>query len=269
MKKPKSKKPESVTRDLSPLEAKFYLMARRHHEAHERQMKRLKKLGTGGKQLVLIIACAVGLLCNAAIVNNADASSGFSAPALFNEGNAAQRAGRAGQAILHYERARLLAPGDAAIAQNLRIAREKAGVSAPTVSAWQRPAQWLSLNALAGLASISLLFFSLLFFGGPRIPQNRRGLARGVAATLGAIMLLASAAIALRWPELDRAVIIGPQPVAHIAPATDAATSVELKPGEIVSAKYRYGDFIRIRTADGRTGWVTPADVERIIPAAS
>ena len=268
MKKSKSKQPEPETKDLSPLEAKFYLMARRHHKAHKEQMKHLKELGTGGKHILLIAACVVGLLFAAAIVNNVGASSGFSAPALFNKGNAAQRAGRPAQAILNYEQARLLAPSDEAIGQNLRIAREKAGVSAPTVPTWQRPAHWLSFNALAGLASISLLLLSGLLFSARRIPQNYRGLARGMAATLGTIMLLASAAVALRWSEMDRAVIVGSDPIAHIAPAADAATSVELRPGEIVSAKDQYGDFVRIRTDDGRTGWVPRSDLERIIPSA-
>jgi hypothetical protein len=269
MKKSKRKKPDSETEDLSPLEAKFHRMARRHHEAHERQMKRLKKLGMGGKQLVLIAACAVALLCAAAIVSAANASSGFSAPALFNDGNEAQRAGRAGQAILNYERARLLAPGDEAIEQNLRMAREKAGVSVPAVPIWQRPAHLLSLDGLAGLASVSLLIFTLLFFAERHIPQQYRRLARGAAGTLGAVTLLASAAIAFRWPEMDRAVIIGSHPIAHIAPAADAATSLELKPGAMVTAEDSYGDFIRIRTEDGRAGWIPRADVERIIPAAS
>ena len=114
-----------------------------------------------------------------------------------------------------------------------------------------------------------MLLFSLLFFGTRLIPMTLRGLARIAGASLGGIALLAAAAIGLRWPELDRAVIVGAQPVAHIAPAANSAALFDLKPGELVQAESTYGAFVRIRAADGRSGWVPGAEVEKIIPAAS
>lgn len=268
MKTPKSKQTVSHTRNLTPLERKIHEMAHRHRASHDERMKRLRTLGK--RKSVLLAACAAAWLAATGPVALAVPTPAvYSAPALFNEANAAQRAGRLGPAILDYERARLLAPRDPAIAQNLRAAREKAGVSAPSVPLWQRPAHWVTFNCLAALASISLLLFSLLFFGTRLIPTTLRGLSRGVASSLGVIILLAASAIALRWPELNRAVIIGAKPVAHIAPAANAAPFFEVKPGEIVRAEGAYGDFTRIRTADGRTAWVPATQVEKIIPAAS
>jgi hypothetical protein len=220
------------------------------------------------KQSLLLAACVSGVAAFG-VTKPALAASAVSAPALFNEGNAAQRAGRLGPAILEYERARQLAPHDGAIEQNLGIARQKAGVTAAPVPAWERPAHWLSFDCLAALASISLLLFCLLFFGTRLIPTGLRSLARGAASSLGALILLASAAIALRWPELNRAVIIGSQPSAHIAPAADSSAAFALRPGELVHAEDSYGAFVRIRTENGRSGWVAAAEVERIIPAAS
>jgi hypothetical protein len=47
-------------------------------------------------------------------------ASGYSASALYNKANALARTGNVGPAILSYERARLLAPSDPDIADNLK-----------------------------------------------------------------------------------------------------------------------------------------------------
>ena len=189
--------------------------------------------------------------------------------ALFNAGNAAQRAGRLGPAILDYERARLLAPRDPAVVQNLAAARQKAGIVVPAIPAWQRPAHWLSFNALAVLISGSLLFANVLFFGRRFIPGFIGIPVRGLAILPLAVISLGSAALALRWNELDRAVIVAASPAgARLAPAANAAVSFELKPGEIVRPEAVYGDFVRIRSAGNGSGWVAAAALERIIPPA-
>jgi hypothetical protein len=123
------------------------------------------------------------------------------------------------------------------------------------------------LDALAGLASISLLLFSLLFFGTRLLPTSLRGLARIAGTSLSGVGLLAAAAIVLRWPELDRAGIVGTQPAARIAPAPNAAAVFELKAGELVQAEDAYGTFVRVRTSDDRSGWVAGVEVQKIIPS--
>jgi hypothetical protein len=265
MKTPMPNQQSLHMKHLSPGERKVLHKITRATAGHESRAKRVRALGRKVKHTIVLAACAAGLFAAA----TTPAHAAVSAPALFNEANAAQRAGRLGPAILDYERARLLAPHDAAIAQNLSAARQKAGVAAAAIPAWQRPAHWLSFNAMTALASISLLLFCLLFFGTRLIPATLRSLTMGIASALGMVAVFTASSLALRWPELDRAVIIGAQPAARIAPATDSAVLFELKPGEIVSAENTYGNFVRIRTANGSIGWVAAAEVEKIIPAAS
>lgn len=217
----------------------------------------------------LLLAACVAALFGATTAPLQAADRPVSAPALYNEGNAAQRAGRLGPAILSYERARLLAQDDTAIAHNLDLARQKAGLAAPVIPWWQRPAHWLSFNGFAVLGSLSLLLFAALFFGMPLLPQSLGGIARGAAVSLGVVSLLAWSTVAARWPELDRAVVIGTQPVVHIAPAANAAVLFDLKPGELVNEGSSYGGFVRISTVDGRSGWVSATDVEKVVPSAS
>ena len=223
-------------------------------EAHSAPSHRCGHMAhwTRMKHILLIAVCSSGLL-TANPTSAAEVLSAVSAPALFNQANAEQRAGRLGLAILNYERASLLAPGDPAIAQNLRAAQQKAGVSAPTVPIWQRPTHWLSFNELAGLASVSLLLINLLVFGMRLIPTAFRQIARRMTSVFGVAAVLAACALAVRWSELDRAVIVGTQAVARIAPAMNAAAAFDLKAGE----------------TNNRSGWVAASQVEKIIPAAS
>jgi hypothetical protein len=204
----------------------------------------------------LIAACLLGLLAT-----NVQAS--ISAPELFNQANAAQRAGRFGPAILGYERARLLSPGESSIEQNLGIAREKAGVNAPAIPIWQRPAHWLGFDEWAILGSSGLVIGCALFFALRYVP--RRAIS-WIGASCAATVFLAATAIALRWNELDRAVIQTAQAKAHIAPAADAQSTLELKSGELVTAQREYGNFVLVRTLDQRSGWVSKSDVDRVIP---
>jgi len=247
---------------------KVVLMTLHHRTEYWPRIMRVKALGKVAKHGLLIASCVCGLLATDT-TNAAGLPSGVSAPGLFNEANAEQRAGRLGPAILDYERASLLAPRDEAIVKNLFTARQKAGVAEPAIATWQRPAHWLSFDILAAMTSVCLLLFNLLFFGTRLIPTSLRSLARGVASLLGMTALLAASAVAVRWPELDRAVVVGSHPVAHIAPAIDAAMSFELKPGELVREENTYGNFVRVRSADGRSGWVAASEVEKIIPATS
>lgn len=240
----------------------------RKHLTHEEQKAvSAKKPGRSGAKSLLLVGCVAALFGAAAFPLQAE-DRPVSAPALYNEGNAAQRSGSLGPAILSYERARLLAQNDTAIAHNLDLARQKAGVAAPVIPWWQKPAHWLSFDGFAVLGSLSLLLFAVVFFTMPVLQQSLGGIARGSAVLLGVVTLLAWSAVAVRWPELDRAVVIGAQPSVHIAPAANAAVLFDLKPGELVNEGGSHAGFVRIHTADGRSGWVSATDVERVIPSA-
>lgn len=256
-----------LRKHLTYEEQKLLEDMQRNREARQKKDRSAKKPGRSSGLSMLLAGCVAALFgATAAPLQAADRP--VSAPALYNEGNAAQRAGRLGPAILSYERARLLAQDDTAIAHNLDLARQKAGVDAPMLSWWQKPAHWLSFNGFAMLGSLSLLLFAATFFGMPLLPQSLGSIVRGATVSLGVVTLLAWSVVAARWPELDRAVVVGTQPAVHIAPAANAAVLFDLKPGELVNEGGHYGGFVRISTADGRSGWVAATDVEKVVPSA-
>jgi hypothetical protein len=247
----------NALKNFSEIERRFIRLARRHRADYLRLLKQLKASASkNGRRPLLVAACVLGLF-------GTSAQAGVSAPELFNQANAAQRAHRFGPAILGYERTRLLSPSESSIEQNLRIVREKAGVNAPAIPVWQRPAHWLGFDEWALLASCSLVVGCALFFGKRYVPHRA---VSWIGASCSATVFLAATAIGLRWNELGRAVIQTAQARAHIAPAADAQSTFELKAGEIVTAQREYGDFVLVRTLDQRSGWVSNSDVERAIP---
>jgi len=247
----------NALKNFCEIERNFVCLARRRRANYLRLLKHLKASASkNGRRALLIGACALGLFATSA-------QAGVSAPELFNQANAAQREGRFGPAILGYERARLLSPSESSIERNLRVAREKAGVNAPTIRVWQRPAHWLGFDEWALLGSSALIAGCALFFGMRYVPHRA---VSWIGASCAATLFLAATAIGLRWNELNRAVIQNQQAKAHIAPAVDAQSTFELKAGEIVTAQREYGDFVLVRTPDQRSGWVSRSDVARVIP---
>jgi len=247
----------NALKNFSEIERRFVCLARRHRADYLRLLKQLKASASkNGRHALLIGACALGLLTTSA-------QASISAPELFNQANAAQRANRLGPAILGYERALLLSPSESSIEQNLRIARERAGVNAAAIPVWQRPAHWLGFDEWILLGSFALFIGCGVFLAIRHVPRRA---VSWIGASCAATVFLAGSAIVLRWNELDRAVIQTAQAKAHIAPAADAQSTFELKAGETVTAQREYGDFVLVRTLDQRSGWVSKSDVERVIP---
>ena len=184
---------------------------------------------------------------------------GFSAPVLFNLGNAWLRLGNPARAILNYERALVLSPRNAAIEANLAAAQQRAGLAPQEVGPWLAAARYFSFDTYvwAALGAVWVLCAALIL-----VCLN--GLARRIARPLillAVVTLCVSAdAAALQWPDLQRAVAVAPVAM-HLAPAQSAATSGSLQEGEVVWLQEQYAGFNFVRTADGRTGWVSDVAV--------
>jgi tetratricopeptide (TPR) repeat protein len=295
--KPQDNRHSNANKPRLSLAQKMRLLARRHRASERRRTKRESKRSDCLKSRTMR-ACAIGLTFLAIVAfssaiqaagatptfdgaNAAFASGnyraaieqydgilaekGYSAPVLFNLGNAFYHTGQFGAAILSYERAEVLAPRDTAIAANLRLAREKAGVPTPALNEFQKVVRWPSPNSLAwigcfALAAVCLAIGLGRFF--PRISQ-----AKGIAAVGVLILLIVATAFAVRWPEFDRATIVAANAPARIAPAVAAAELFGLKAGETVATLKTRGHFILVRAADGRSGWVGDKDMGLVFGA--
>jgi hypothetical protein len=190
---------------------------------------------------------------------------GYSAAGLYNLGNSYARAGKPGMAILNYERASLLAPGDPDIQANLRFVRASAHLPAETPDTLDRVAKiasplWMSWLGLLGLVMLgaSVIIAQL---------SSRHRLARGAAALLGATMvgLTLCSGLAL-GSRLHEGVVIAAATPVRVSPVPMGDPLFSLPEGEKVKITAEHEGFALIETRAGRAGWISNSNLAPIVP---
>jgi hypothetical protein len=195
----------------------------------------------------------------------ADATPTLSAASLYNEGNAYARAGKPGLAVLNYERARLLAPGDADLAANLAMVRRSAHVATATPSGVAQLLLLASPNFFACLGVVGVLVAGFGLLGAMRGARRRR--AAVVLLVVGCTAVVITLAdVLVWWPTLHAGVIITPDAPVRVAPAPMGDSLFALREAELVRIEAEHEGFLLVRTSSARTGWVAAANLARIVP---
>jgi hypothetical protein len=192
-------------------------------------------------------------------------STGYSAPTLFNQGNDDARQGKTGQAIADYERARLLAPGNADIRANLQWVREHAGLPAASASWLERITSFASPNTMALLGWMGLVLVGAGILSTRSFSQSR-SIFR--LTTFAGIILVAFSALSAvaTWQKYNEAVVVASEVSARISPVTDGEVSFKLRPGEMVTIDGHYNEFALVKNSAGHSGWVAQSDITPLIP---
>jgi hypothetical protein len=216
--------------------------------------------------LAWIAWLATGLLCLACRTQAVAAEEkDYSASALYNSANAYTRAGKPGLAVLNYERARLLAPGDPDVDANLRFVRESAHVAA-------EPRRWIdpvvtvarpAVVAWLGVAGVLMMGAGLL--AGFLAPRRRRTRRSAMAVGAALVSFTAINAIVLQ-PRLHEAVILIAASPARATPVPMGDPLFVLPEAETVSIAADHDDFVLVLTRTGRTGWVSRANLAPVVP---
>lgn len=187
----------------------------------------------------------------------------------FNLGNAQYRAGQVGRAVLNYERARQLSPGDPDVLANLRFAEEKAGVTevnespkpvirfVRSIAASRTPAQW-SRYEIGGVWTTMLLIAAAVWR-----PRWRTGLVM-LAVIAGLGLVTATAMVIYRGVVPPAAVVLVPKAEARFAPLADATVHFQLGEGTKVAVREDRGQWVLVERADEQQGWVRAETIERV-----
>lgn len=190
--------------------------------------------------------------------------NGYSPGLLFNLGNSYSQAGQPGMAILNYERALRLSPGDEDIRTNLKQIRKDLGLFKGELKPMDaffhflRLDQW-SLLTLFGAGLFALSICALLI-----LPQSKNG-AR-LTALVGLLVLLpAIGGTAIRLKNFDQYVITGAETTPLLlSPFEGAQVIGSLQEGRLVLRDQGHGDFIRVDDHNGRQGWIPAAKATAI-----
>ena len=200
---------------------------------------------------------------------------GEAAEVYYNLGNSYYKADDIAKAILNYERALLLQPGNADIRANLEIARSKTidkVVSVPDIFfvAWVKSlTNCLSVDAWAKLGIVFfillLISFSLFFFS-KQIIGKKSGFIAGILFLVFTVLsnIFASEQ---KSELLDRndAIVLSPSVTVRSTPSESGTGLFVLHEGHKIEIKDNsMREWKEIRLEDGKVGWIPASAIEVI-----
>jgi uncharacterized protein YgiM (DUF1202 family) len=202
-------------------------------------------------------------------------SSGYEGVSLFyNLGNAYYRLGNLGHAILYYEKALKLDPGDYDIRHNLNLANartvDKLTEFPPffLFSLWEDVLSFFSLTEW--IYFVYILFLLALIFGGGYI-LIRNPLIRKYSffAAIFIIILFIFTSILMavklnRDVNISNGVVVERQVTVKSSPDDSSNDTFIIHEGLKVTLEDRVGEWIKVKLNDGKTGWILEEQI-RII----
>ncbi len=200
---------------------------------------------------------------------------GEAADIYYNLGNSYYKAGDIAKAILNYERALLLQPGNGDIRANFEIARSKTVDKVEPVPeiffvSWTKSLiNSMSVDswAVCGVVCFILLIVSLyLFIFSKQIVLKKAGFISGIVFL--AVTILANVFANQQKDELtnrNSAIVINPSVTVRSTPSESGTSLFILHEGHKVGVKDgSMKDWKEIRLEDGKVGWVPASAIEII-----
>lgn len=200
---------------------------------------------------------------------------GEAAEVYYNLGNSYYKKGEIAQAILNYERALLLQPGNGDIRANLEIARAKTIDKVEPVPevffvAWINSLiNSMSVDAWAtwGIISFILLIIALYFFiFSKQIMWKKTGFISGIIFLI--ITICSNLFASQQKEELvnrNEAIVMNPSVTVRSTPSESGTSLFILHEGSKVSIKDNsMKEWKEIRLEDGKVGWLPASAIEVI-----
>lgn len=199
---------------------------------------------------------------------------GESSQIYYNLGNAYYKSGQIAPAILNYERALLLDPGDSDIRFNLQLAKQRAvdriePVDEFFLKNWFHSVQGMgATDSWAKLGIFSFLIFIgclLLFFFSRRIRLKKAGFYLGIVF----LIIVVFSNIFARNQKNERinrteAIVFSPTVTVKSSPDASGTDLFILHEGTKVSVKSTLGEWNEIESEDGNVGWMPVKDIQII-----
>jgi len=192
----------------------------------------------------------------------------YSAAGLYNLANSYARAGKPGMAVLDYERAALLAPNDADIQANLNFVRSSLHFPPQAQGGLARIARITNPTAVAWIGVLGILVAGASLLVAKVLARRRTVWVAGLCLGIAAIGFTVCNAIVL-GPKIHEAVVIASTTSVRATPVPMGDPLLQLSEAETVTITAGHEDFVLVRTATGRSGWVARADLADVVPRRS
>lgn len=202
-------------------------------------------------------------------------SNGYESPALYyNLGNAFYKSGNIPAAILNYERAARLAPGDEDILHNLALANVRIVDKIDPIPRLFLLDWWEGLLGLAsasgwGVAAIVALWTAALLLAAFRLVRGplaqRLLLMSGIGVLLFSLLAFSAGGIqGGREISESSAILFAPSAAVKSAPDAQSTDLFVIHEGVKVDLLDSVGGWRKVRLADGKVGWLPMADLRVI-----
>lgn len=192
----------------------------------------------------------------------------------FNLGNAYYKNGQTTQAILNYERARLLAPNDEDIAFNLQVANQKVVDSIQELPGvfivrwWNSLVSSFGADTWAVISIISFIVFLVMlgFYFFAKTSDIRRATFWAGCFLIAFSMLTGSFGATQKGRLVNHnfAIVMQPTVTVKSSPSEKGTNLFVVHEGLKVKITDRIGEWVEIRLADGNKGWMPGEAIERI-----
>ncbi len=192
----------------------------------------------------------------------------------YNIGDAYYREGKLGYAILYYEKALKLSPGDNDVIHNLEIANARTIDKVNTLPPfflfqwWESFLGLLTVNGWTYTAYICLLLVLgsiLLYFFAKRPGVQRASVFSGFISILLLVFTASVVAVTVnRALNVKYGVIVSPVVSVKLSPDQTSNDAFIVHEGLKVRELEQVGNWIEVRLADGKEGWVLQSEVGTI-----
>ncbi len=189
---------------------------------------------------------------------------GISSSLLYNLANCYTTLGQVGQAVVNYERALRLDPGNADIEANLEQVRKDAGLYQADRPLYERLADLLQADQWLLCAGAGLLLLALSALAA-NLPVNiPSGLIRLLSIGSLLLILVTLPPTLLRYQSWNDGVVIGTEARLLVSPFPQAASTGTIKAGRMVRPGKKHGDYILVRDETGRSGWLNHTNIAEL-----
>lgn len=197
-----------------------------------------------------------------------------SADVYFNLGNACYKLGEMPSAILYYEKAYKLTPGDEEIEVNIKLANLKIADKIEAVpelflSKWWRSvilfwsAETLSVLSVAGFL-LGFMLLSVYLFA-VSISIKRSSFYAGIGILASALIMILASNLQTRYlNSSDSAIVFAGTVNVKSGPKDSFKTLFVIHEGLKVGVKAQSEDWIKVELPNGNIGWIELASVKKI-----
>jgi len=192
----------------------------------------------------------------------------------FNLGNAHYKLNKIGPSIYYYEKARILDPNDNDIKNNLAFAENaRIDVIEPlpqtVFKTWYKRIS--GVTDFDGWATAGVVFsfcFVLLFLAYYFSASERRKRILFATSVVSLFLLIASVSMAFTtysdFQNDNPAIVFSEKVEVKDAPSVGGEVNFVIHEGTKVQVMDRETDWVRIRLADGKDGWIPSADIKEL-----